>query len=273
MERNLAWYGPSRVIMYHLDGYNEWTAESRGRVATLCENAGATCGAHELSVDDPAANWDTIARTTAAVGAAGGEVVIDLTTMPREIIWTVLWFCQYNGGKIAYVYHRPDHYSREWLSKDPQKPRLVYKLSGSPRLGLKTALVVLAGYDVERAVQLMAHFEPSLMLLGLQTTKGDSDNERRMGAHADRFSGNASVRLFAVDAYAADHGEKAIWEAVVPHVQAHNVIMSSLGPKPSAIALYRLHRANPSLGLAYAPSREFNREYSQGIADAIQGAL
>ncbi len=54
---------------------------------------------------------------------------------------------------------------------------------------------------------------------------------------------------------------------------AYNVIMSSLGPKLTAITLYKLHRENEARGLVYAPSNEFSLEYSSGIGPCFEGTL
>ena len=70
-----------------------------------------------------------------------------------------------------------------------------------------------------------------------------------------------------------DHGQAVILEQIRPYLDSHNIVMSSLGPKLSAVALYRIQREHPQIGLAYAPSREFNKDYSSGISDAITGIL
>jgi len=49
--------------------------------------------------------------------------------------------------------------------------------------------------------------------------------------------------------------------------------MASLGPKLSAVALYRLHKKYPQTGLVYAPAKEFNPQYSYGITESIIGEL
>jgi len=51
-----------------------------------------------------------------------------------------------------------------WLSRDPGKPRFVFKMSGLTKLGQPTALVILTGFDVQRTEQLIRFFEqPSLL--------------------------------------------------------------------------------------------------------------
>ena len=49
--------------------------------------------------------------------------------------------------------------------------------------------------------------------------------------------------------------------------------MSSLGPKLSAVALYQIHKLHPSTALAYAPSQEYNREYSTGLGETFYGQV
>jgi hypothetical protein len=54
--------------------------------------------------------------------------------MPRENIWTLFfWLLDMQKARTQYVYHRALGYG-DWLSRDPQRPRLVYKLSGLARL-------------------------------------------------------------------------------------------------------------------------------------------
>ena len=79
--------------------------------------------------------------------------------------------------------------------------------------------------------------------------------------------------MFELDSYNGDHGFINILSLVTPLLKDHNVVMSSLGPKPSAIALYQIHQRFPMIGLAYAPSREFNPEYSAGIGESIWGSI
>ena len=79
--------------------------------------------------------------------------------------------------------------------------------------------------------------------------------------------------MFELDAYAPDLGRRAIADALKSFGESHNVIMASLGPKPTSISLYRLQRARQDTGLVYAPANEFNESYSIGIGDCIEGPV
>ena len=272
-EWSLKRYSPSNVRMYYLDHYADWTADHRQNARRLCEARHVVLAETELCVDDPPGIWETLRDTVSAIEQPCGESIVHVTTMPRDVVWSLFWLLEWRGIAAEYVYHRPLAYDKGWLSRDPERPRLVYKLSGLSRLGAKTTLVVLAGYDPERAEQLMQVFEPEVTLIGLQTVEADGQNDDRMALYRKRFRGMPDVHMFELNAYANDHGEAVIETNITEYLQSNNIIMSSLGPKLSAIALYRIQKKHPEIALAYAPSREFNQNYSRGMGAVYRGVL
>ena len=174
---------------------------------------------------------------------------------------------------MHYVYHRPQSYSKDWLTRDTDRPRLVYQHSGIAKLGKPTALLLLNGFDSERAEQLIQFFEPHLLVVGLQSGKQYENDERNYsrGERLDKLTRN--IKTFEIDAYSADHGFSAIIEQVKPLLADYNIVAASLGPKTSAIAMFRVVTEFPEIAIAYAPSRQFNIGYSSGIGDSIEGAV
>lgn len=273
LERLLGTTSFAQAVILHSDLYAEWTEGSRAQAKRACDQAGVRHVSGVLYDGDPSRTWKETLATLLGELPAESKAVVDISTMPREVIWHVFWFLQYRQCEISYVYHRPGAYDGKWLSRDPDRPRLVYKMSGISRLGARTALVVLAGYDVDRVKHLVEMFEPSVTFLGLQTQSVDPLNQEKMEAQRAAFAGHASVKQFVVDAYSADHGLADITATLADSADAHNVLMASMGPKLSAVSLYQLHQQNDALGLVYLPSREYNREYSKGIGDAIWGSI
>jgi hypothetical protein len=262
---------PKKLLMYYLDQYQEWSQSNRGRAKEICKSRGVVLEEHMLKWADPVGNWRSVREHVAGLAVAG--VTVDLSTMPREVIWYVLWLCEWKRYRIKYVYHRPKSYNADWLSRDPGRPRLVVKMSGISLLGARTVLLVLAGFDPERTGQLIQFFEPVTTYLGLQQGDGDAQNDARMDAHAGQFVSQPGIETFQLNAYGPDWGEAAIITKLKPYLESHNVLVTSLGPKMSALALYRVQRAHPQVGLVYAPSREYNRNYSSGLDQAYEGEL
>jgi hypothetical protein len=134
-------------------------------------------------------------------------------------------------------------------------------------------LLLLTGFDPDRAAQLIQFFEPRKVVMGLQSGT-QFDNQIRNVERAKRLlEGKAGVRSFDLDAFSPDHGLSAIEGALGEELAIFNVVATSLGPKPSAVALYRLQRNHPEVALAYVPSREFSMSYSEGIGEPLWGTL
>lgn len=263
---------PQKVLMYHFEEYDEYSKVNRATVEQLCKDNAASLGSVSLSFREPVRTWSTIYDTLKFDTLKGKGVIIDFTTMPRETLWTILNLLEGSSAVIEYVYHRPRRYNTDWLSRDPGKPRLVYKLGGESKLGARTVLLVITGYDPERVEQLVRFFDPFYTLLGVQT--GEQFNNQSMNVDKyKQYERQSGFATFELDAYRGDHGFGTIEEKLLGYLDQFNIVMSSLGPKPSAIALYRLKKKYPQTSLAYAPSNEFNREYSYGIGEKCSGQL
>jgi len=264
---------PSRAILYYADEYEVWSGDNRLQFGDLCKRHNVLFDQHVVFLKSPAKTWETLRRDLASQTIAARELVVDITTMPRDIIWQVFAFGEHMKCSLKYVYHRPGDYNKEWLSRDPERPRLVYKLSGEAEFGRPTTLIILTGYDVRRTEQLIRFYEPKTTLLGIQTGSQFGNQAQNIDVHLSLISPESGVAQFDIDAYSEDRGKAVIEEQLVPHLIDANVVMSSLGPKLSAVTLYQLHKLHPSTSLSYAPSQEYNPEYSTGLGETFYGQV
>lgn len=263
----------THAIIYYLEEFGAWSKGNRDEAHRCAESCRVVTSEIGLSVNSPAANWLKLREELPNRDVYRKGALVDLTTMPREFIWTIFWFLQYVGSEIEFVYSKPETYNEEWLSRDPGRPRLIYKMSGIADPAKKVCLIVLGGFDVDRIKQLVNFYEPTETFIGLQKGEAGSVNNAKMSVIVRQFEGESDKCCFEVDAYADDQGETDILQQIGSYFDSHNVIMSSLGPKLSAVALYRIQRRYPQGALAYAPSREFNRAYSVGIGATMWGKL
>ena len=184
----------SAVVLYS-HRYSAWTIEAREKVHAMCIDKGVDLETGVLHDTDTAASWSRTLTPVIAGLPTGASVLVDITTMPRDIIWQCFWLLELRRCTLSYVYHRPQQYG-QWLSRDPGRPRLTYKMSGIARMGARTALVILAGYDIDRVKHLTDVFEPAVTLLGLQVDSVDPHNSSKMSAVKSAFAGDSSVELF-----------------------------------------------------------------------------
>ena len=276
-DRDLENGGFQKALVFYFDGFAERTQKNRDAVKKVCEGKQIEYIAKCLDVNKSAENWRIVLKSVEGAIQDQQSVLVDISTMPREIIWYVLWQIEQSSIAGRYVYHSPDKYGNDWLSRNPQSPRLVYKLSGLALPSTKTALLVTVGFDLQRVKRLVDWYEPAKLLVGIQSESPFERNNTTMPDYRNtlekEYKKECDCEMFELDAFAEDRGMGAIQEKVEQLDSSYNVIMSSLGPKLTAITLYRLQRENEKRGLVYTPSNEFSETYSSGIGRYFEGTL
>jgi 2-polyprenyl-3-methyl-5-hydroxy-6-metoxy-1,4-benzoquinol methylase/GNAT superfamily N-acetyltransferase len=199
--------------------------------------------------------------------------LVDITTTPRDLIFIVFSIIEDTFGVFHYIYNDPGYYDEDWLTRDYMAPEPVLGFSGIPILGGDTTLLILTGFDAERTEQVIAAIEPKLSILGLQSGQKFDNLERNVQAHTKLFKSRKDVVLFTLDSYSEDRGFHELEIAIKDFVGKSNIIVSSLGPKLSAVALYKLQKINPEMAVTYIPSRRVNQKYSSGIGKQYHGII
>lgn len=271
LEKNLKEYNPSKLIVFRYTSYNEWKEKNWEKTQSLVDKNKLV----EVILDKskPIENWLEIKNKIREI-CKSKNVVLDITTMPRVAIWYILYNCKLNGSSLSYIYYKPQQGSYpEWLSRDPDKPRLLYKMSGIAQLGAPSLLLITGGYDIERLDSLIYKFEPRQTMLFFH----DSDEPRNIenfnnSQHLLKTKYNIEL-IYKYDAYSVEDSYKLIIQKLLQkenetseetYLSGYNIILNSLGAKTSAITLFKIWLKYPQVALSYIPSKEYNREYSSG---------
>ena len=271
-DRDLEKVDAHKAIVFYFDSYVDWTRKNRDIVSQQCAAKDIDYVPVALDIDKPANNWQRLLEYFEHPIPEYQDTLIDISTMPREIMWYVLWMVKQNSRAVRFVYHSPEKYGTDWLSRDPRAPRFVYKLSGVALPAAKTALIVTVGYDPQRVRRLLNWCEPVKSLIGVQSGSYFPRNEEAM-AEYEILEKEYNCEIFELDAFADDFGLIQITEKLETLGSSYNIIMGSLGPKLTAITLYKLQRQRDNIGLVYAPSNQFNENYSTGIGKCFQGTI
>lgn len=244
----------------------ELTETSKIKLVNLCKEKEVEVEFLEVNYSNPIDKWMELDKYVKDFKEVN-NVLLDITTMPRDTIWSFLFFLTSNNIDIDYIYYSPKEYNKNWLSKEPGKPRLLLKHSGITKLGNQTALIIITGFESERAKQLINFFEPKLTVLGFQIGN-QFENEKRNREVLNSVKGYTELKSFDIDAYSEGSGYDKIMEEI-EKLNDYNIVLTSLGPKPTAISMYRIVKERPEIALAYVPSKQFNDKYSTGIGDYI----
>lgn len=201
----------------------------------------------------------------------GKNVLVDITTMPREIIWYIFLLLKQKKATVQYLYHKPDKYG-DWLTEDTDVPRFPLKLSGLSDISKETFLIIVTGYDYARAEQICNYFEPDLVCFAIQSGKQFNNTTLNLEAHKSLIK-ELDALTIDIDCYGGDCGESQLSKIIEEYIPSHNLILASLGPKQSAVALFRLAMQYPEIALCYAPSKKINMQYSFGCGESFRGPV
>ena len=202
------------------------------------------------------------------------ELVIDVTTFTHELLLMITKAVyEHRSGfeSIRFLYVSADDYSvgdapqNKWLSKGCHDVRNVIGYLGNMRPTAKTCLVLLVGFEHERAAKLIEFLEPECIELGNGI---DSTNDNHIPTinhfktEFDKlFSGLSCSRKSKFDFSCKDivTAAKGIMGTVRRNMHS-NIIIVPLNTKLSTISTALVALKYPDIQVAYAVTEAYNTE-------------
>lgn len=202
-------------------------------------------------------------------------LVVDISTFTHEallIFLKILESSRTHFESISLVYNGASEYA-SWLSKGCKEVRNVIGYPGIFNPAKKYHLVILTGFEWERATRLVDLLEPDIVSIGTgkeptdvkhQKTMETFENEFRdwlgnmQGVPHDQFSFSCSDITSTIDTL------RKIYEKC----PTDNFIFVPLNTKLSTIALALVALSNPSIQVCYPIPEIYNTSYSEASENA-----
>ena len=256
----------------HCESFNEQLSQ----IEDACKKESIAINYVDIC-NDSIKNWLELNKEVEKRVNINDEVILDITTMSRNIVWTILYILRTKVQKVDIVYHLPQTYAKDWISREPNQPQLLLKHSGIYDLGKETVLLIITGFDEERTKYMLSKYEPKKVYLFIQTgSQFDNTDRNNADTHKkickEYGLNEEDIILKSIDAYSNDLGFSVIESAINTEAES-NIILASFGPKPSAIAVYKSYMQHPEIALCYLPCNEYNQQYCQGIGDSVSYTL
>lgn len=255
------------IVIVESEEYAEWTANNKKAVQHLLKSRSIYSSFVTISFYDYPNTWLILSRFFAQNDWTSSDVVLDISTMPRSMIWEIMSFLDNRDIDLTAVYHRPEQYG-SWQTGDPGEPRIVYRLGGISRPEFPTKLIVTTGYDVIRTSQLLVRFEPDETLLLVPSNDPYPTAEQNALKHEQLSSQFDSVIVQKVDRYSADFVDSML-SILQKETVDHNVLLASNGPKLTAIGMYVAGKQFENVSFCYVPARTYSQQYTDGYIDSI----
>jgi hypothetical protein len=206
------------------------------------------------------------------------QIAIDITSLSHELLVIILGILnELNGiecttlvyvGAKAYSTNTPSN--AMWLSRGVKEVRSILGFPGTMLPSKKLHLIILTGFEVERASEVISRYEPASISIGLGA-KTQSISETHHSKNKEFFDGIA--KFVASQDYGTNEVSSFSFSCVSPHqtksqLIAHieelggfsnrNYVICPLNTKLSTVGVALAALDYPELQICYAEPDEYN---------------
>jgi hypothetical protein len=198
--------------------------------------------------------------------------LVDITTFTHEellILFKVISTLKRREDKVFFSYVNAEEYSiglpqeSKWLSKGVSEIRSVLGYSGELLPSKKNHLIIIVGYEHERASQLIAYFEPNKLSLAFGVAEtATSDKNHAANAYFHHLLVNTAsiygnIGEFKISCNNPLPAKQVILEYLDANAEYNNILVP-MNTKLSTIACALASFEKPSLQLCYAQPLQYN---------------
>lgn len=202
------------------------------------------------------------------------SILLDISTFTRETILIALMLFRqdaFSEINVTLGYVPADRYSwankdginETWLSKGVSEIRTVLGYAGSYSSLKKTLLVVLVGFEMERANILISNFEADKLYLG-SVPPEESYNEELSNINKDNFKRLVSLvgtcNTFEFSCRNLEQTHNVLKQIVEENRDNYNIIISPMNNKLSTLAVATVAFDYPEVQICYASTNQYNTE-------------
>ena len=196
-------------------------------------------------------------------------VTIDATTFNREALLTCVGMMRARCPqvRIRVLYVSPASHG-DWLSRGFRSVRSVSGFPGIQRPTLPTSVVVLSGFERDRAAKLIEEYEPNNVHYGLGDPPTQKQFLKRNVSEQELILARQDVSEFRFPANSVVGTAEALSKLIVPQLEEFNFVLAPMSTKLSTLGALLIAERYPELQIAYCVPGEYNyQEYSTGAAD------
>ncbi len=219
--------------------------------------------------------WDTL-------GSATGEVTIDATCVPRELLGMLLFALSVrreyvDSARVCYVPPSSHGYATQseglpkedrWLSKGVREIRSIIGYPGDFLSDRRRHVIALAGHEGDRLLEVLEYLEPDE--LSLSSERGDSSTVEGAADWSQRVALELRDKIPVPEINDLDFSAQSITETfeslsrLLATMPDRNVTLVAMNTKLSFVgaALGALH--DRSVRIVYAVPDRYNPKYSVG---------
>ena len=228
------------------------------------------CSDMRLRSDDPILSATMMDQTLRDVFFGEPKrVIIDATTFTREsllILLNIVFRLRRSGDELQFLYAHASEYSvgdvssDKWLSKGVREVRSILGYPGKLLPSRRNHLIVLVGFENERALGLIRKYEPFKISLGIGDASevgAESHHETNLRKLHTLTKSLNNVETFTFRAYDIEATRAAVDSQVSKRLE-YNTIIAPMHTKISALSVGALALHRTEIQLCYAQVNMYN---------------
>ena len=258
-----------------------WSDQNRRNIEEFKRIAGSECaviGQDATSVIEVADQLSQ--KLTIVLAQPDARLLLDITSLSHELLVLLLGMLHELDAlkRTSLIYVGAASYSTNtepnamWLSRGVKDVRSVLGFPGTMLPSKKLHLVILTGFEVERASEVITRYEPASMSIGLGA-KGQSVSDSHYSKNKEFFDGIAAFA--ASQDYGTDEVFQFSFSCISPtetrdQLVAHinelggftqkNLVVCPLNTKLSTVGVVLAAIEHPEIQICYAEPEEYNTE-------------
>jgi hypothetical protein len=239
--------------------------------AELCGMFGERASAAVFSMENPLVIADQLQRTIKDIPEYPATTyAVDITSFTHEALLILLRVLQSRmrpSDKVIGLYNAASEYSvgatadDKWLTKGVGEIRSVLGYPGKIVPTQKVHLIVLVGYEMERAERIIGAYEPTILSLGYGSPLESISpplHDLNKKFHRTLSEKNKGVALeFMFSCEDALEAKESV-EKQVGSMPGYNVFVAPMNTKISTIGVGLAAFYNPAMQLCYATAGQYN---------------
>lgn len=237
------------------------------------------CDKVEVYLTNPIKSADNISEEFSKKwnNESRAKVLVDITTFTHEILLMVLAAmgrdypnltvncCYINASE--YAWDEPDQ-QKKWLSRGlKNEVRTILGYAGNMVPSKKTHLIVIVGYEYERAVQIIESMEADAISLGYGIPS-DAVTDKNKGANEQftRLIQKVTVYYDTIPDFIVPCNDPYKLRDTLLHKVEEigndfNIVIIPMNNKISTVGVALACQEKPDIQLCYAPARVYNYQY------------
>lgn len=209
------------------------------------------------------------------IGMSDVDLVIDITSLTHELLVAIIGLFASESllsritllytGASEYSFNTPD--DQTWLSRGVVEIRSVLGFPGVMLPSKKLHLVIMAGFEIERAVEVIRRYEPARLTIGYGS-KLQSVSEKHHNANKE-FAAQIETLLIEQDGMSNDlhhfefscvdpYATKDDLISYLSHTKDENIVVCTLNTKLSTVGAALAALEMPNVQICYAQPAEYN---------------